>query len=60
MHDGWPEAATGWKVNKRLPRIPDTDNLKLLNSTSMEFAVKDVDINFMSALNTSGSICRRI
>lgn len=47
-------------MNKRLPQIPDTDNLKLLISASMEFAVKDVDINFKSALNTSGSICRRI
>lgn len=61
LHDVWLEAGTGlYKVNKRLFQTPDMDNLKLLIPASLECAVKAMDFNFMSSLNTSGSHCRRI
>lgn len=60
LHDRWLQAGTGVKVNKRFVQIPDTGNLKLLIPAFLEGAVKAMDIDFTSSLNTSGSHCRRI
>ncbi len=51
----------GWYRCKGEQAPPsDTGNLKLLMPACLERAVKAMDINFMSSLNTSGSHCRGI